>query len=270
MRKRIYTVAFVILLAMTLIMFGKEKSGHDGDALPPMSDSALRQLELSYLRTVVDESLTPYSSIELAGIENIATSSEDGTPYLILKLFPGQQKKNNGIRSEVSIDYPYVVGDTITYSWQFRIPENFPSDAPQNRWWVLADWHDQPDLNKGETWGTYSGVGQSAPIIFGYGVMNGQDTVGFSYGHDPVKPIGFFPITKGSWHTITMTVRWSQGEDGAARVFVDGKKEPEFAVHGPNMHNMFQHYMKVGMYRHPDIATENTINLRNIKITKEK
>jgi hypothetical protein len=37
---------------------------------------------------------------------------------------------------------------------------------------------------------------------------------------------------------------------------------------GPNMHNDFQHYLKVGMYRHREIQGDNWIYLRDIAIKK--
>jgi len=235
------------------------------------SSTDLRVLEISYLKTAVAPDLIPYANIEIAGIENLATSSDSGKEYLKLRVYGGQPKKNNGIRSEVSIDYPYKEGDTVEYSWQFRIPENFQSDAANgNRWWVFADWHDQPDKNKGETWDTYTA--HSAPIIFGYGYLNGKDQLSLSTGIDGsekgIVPRGLIPITKNTWHTVRMVVKWSQKENGSVKVYFDGATSPTISTTGPNMLNAYQHYMKVGQYRNPDIETDNTINLRNITIKK--
>ncbi len=275
--KKILKAGLLLLVLVVLVILGiaAVKKSHDngqGDVSPniPSTEEGLRALELSYLRTAVDESIIQYSVIEIAGIENISTSTDEGKAYLALHLHPGQSKKNNGIRSEVSIDFPYKEGDTVEYSWQFRIPENFISDAPQNRWWVFADWHDQPDKNKGETWDTY--VAHSAPIIFGYGYLNGKDQLSLSTGIDGsekgIVPRGLIPITKNIWHSVRLVVRWSQKEDGSVKVYFDGATSPTLSATGPNMLNGYQHYMKVGMYRNPDIMTENTINLRNIAISK--
>jgi hypothetical protein len=32
------------------------------------------------------------------------------------------------------------------------------------------------------------------------------------------------------------------------------------------MHNGFHHYLKLGMYRHPEIATENRLDIRDVFI----
>lgn len=37
----------------------------------------------------------------------------------------------------------------------------------------------------------------------------------------------------------------------------------------PNLHNAYQHYLKLGMYRHPDIKTDNWIYLDDLTITKQ-
>jgi len=39
---------------------------------------------------------------------------------------------------------------------------------------------------------------------------------------------------------------------------------------GPNMHNGYQHYLKLGMYRHPAIATENRLDIRDVSIEQLK
>ena len=43
--------------------------------------------------------------------------------------------------------------------------------------------------------------------------------------------------------------------------------KPAAVLDGPNMHNDYQHYLKLGMYRHPDIATANSIFIDDISIT---
>jgi Polysaccharide lyase len=72
-------------------------------------------------------------------------------------LSPGQAKKNNGIRAEISVDYPYKVGDVVRHAWKMRLPDDFKADDPQNRWWVMGQWHDQPDRTLGETWAGFPG-----------------------------------------------------------------------------------------------------------------
>ncbi len=232
----------------------------------PTSKEELRNLELTYLRAVISQAeLLNYAYIEIPGFENIFIGNDEGSPFLALRTYTGQPLKNGGVRAEIAIDYPFKEGDTLLYSWQIRIPENFQSDAPKNRWWIVANWHDQPDVFKGETWKTY--VTKSAPIIFGYGNINGKDLFGFTYGTQRT-PIGTIPVTRNVWHTITVEITWSQTANGKAKVYFDHPSTPVFSVTGPNMLNGYQHFLKTGSYRHPDIVADSTINMRNLTIKK--
>jgi len=47
------------------------------------------------------EDLLPVANVEVAGIENIAILGEGADAHLGLHLFPGQKKRNGGIRAEV-------------------------------------------------------------------------------------------------------------------------------------------------------------------------
>jgi hypothetical protein len=58
------------------------------------------------------------------------------------------------------------------------------------------------------------------------------------------------------------------GAEGKVAVFLDGSKEAVVTGTGPNMHNGYQHYLKLGMYRHPEIATENRVAIRDVSIEK--
>jgi hypothetical protein len=76
------------------------------------------------------------------------------------------------------------------------------------------------------------------------------------------------PVTRGRWHSIEVVIKWSQGSDGRVAVWVDGSKERIVRATGPNMHNGYHHYLKLGMYRHPEIATENRLGIRDVSIEK--
>jgi len=167
-------------------------------ARPSADKAQLRELELTYLRAAVAPDITDFAGLEIATIEQLRLAEEGGRRCLGLRVFPGQPLKNGGVRAEISLDVPYHIGDTVEYEWSFFIPDNFPSDAPQNRWWVLADWHDQPDRNRGESWDGFPI--RSAPIILGYGQIDGQDLIGLSYGSPDPLPVSTFPVQRGRWH----------------------------------------------------------------------
>jgi len=224
--------------------------------------------EREYLGAVLPKELIRYAGIEVPSRENIHVLSDGTGRYLEFRLVPGQAKKNNGIRAEISVDYPYSAGDIVRYRWEMRLPGDFKADEPRNRWWVMGQWHDQPDLTKGETWQGFPG--RSPPVSFNYGRRDGKDFLSLLVGSPKMKSVGLLPIIRDTWHVLDVVIKWSQGDDGRVEVFFDGSRTPAVTGIGPNMHNGFQHYLKLGMYRHPEIATENRLDIRHVFIEKLK
>ncbi len=232
---------------------------------------ASRLEEETYLAAAVAPDLIQYSLFEVASREHIEIIPDAGVE---LRITRGQPKVNNGIRAELSIDYPFVENDTIRYEWQLWVPADFQPD-PQNRWWVFADWHDQPNRTLGETWDAFPS--HSAPLIVGYGhveggqvvggfsVPNSSDVLTITYGTD-YRPLGMFAFNREETTTIRLDVTWSQTERGKMKAWVNGVER--VSATGPNMLNAFQHYFKAGMYRNPEIDTANRVRLSNVKITK--
>ena len=73
-------------------------------------------------------------------------------------------------------------------------------------------------------------------------------------------------IHRGVWHKVCVVIRWSQGEDGSATVSLDDAEKPVAEAHGPNMHNAYQHYFKVGMYQHREILSDNWLHIGDVRI----
>lgn len=227
-----------------------------------------REDELSYLRVVLPEALLDVSNLQVASKNNVAIFTEDENAYLGLRLFARQQKVNSGVRAEISVDYPFQAGETVRYSWRFMLPNDFISDAPQNRWWIMAQWHDQPNPALGESWEEERFL-LSPPIALSFGEADGQIIAVMTYGVDVSRNIGWIPIEKGIWHDISVVIHWSQDESGSASVYFDIASTSIAAATGANMRNDYQHFFKLGMYRHPDIATENWIFVDSINVFKE-
>ncbi|MDP1561702.1 MAG: polysaccharide lyase [Pirellulaceae bacterium] len=228
------------------------------------ADSNDREQELAYLRVLMPTELLPHAHVEVPGLENIAILGEGVEQHLGLRLYPGQKQRNRGNRAEVSLDWPYQEGDTVRYEWRFRVPEDFKSDAPQNRWWIIGQWHDQPDLNRGETWENFPS--RSPPILVGIGEMDGRTAIAIEYGPTQADKQGPIFIERGQWHQLAFVIHWSQQVDGTADVYLDDMARPIHSYSGPNMHNGFQHYLKIGMYRDPAIATDCWIHVANLKV----
>ncbi len=220
--------------------------------LPSISEEA-------YLGAMMDESLLQYSNIDMPGREHLAILGEDG---LELRLIPGQPLLHGGIRAQVGVNFPYMEDDSVRYQWQLRFPTDFQPD-PQNRWWIIAEWHDQPDTSRGESWETFPS--RSAIIMFTYAFIDGQPLLGFHYGPQQAL-IGTLPIRYGEWLTLTADIHWSQQANGWARIYAGSTDQSLFSANGPNMYNAVQHYFLVGLYRHRDITLDSRLQVRGLGI----
>lgn len=218
--------------------------------------------EQEYLSAVVPPDLVGFSNLEVAGYENLSIQTSAGEPFLQFQMSPTQARVNKGNRAELSVDYPFVVGDTVEYSWRLRIPHGSATDAGRNRWWLLAQWHDQPDIRHNQTWANYPE--NSPSIALGYGVVNGQDTLSLTYGAPYQSNISYTTLERGVWHDLRAEITWSGAPDGKAVIYLDGV---EFAsAQGRNMYNSYQHYFKIGTYRHPEIRVSSQIDLDDVSI----
>lgn len=227
----------------------------------------VEQLNACLDAIAVQSELRDCASIEVADASGIILL-DDTDPYVGLRLYPFQPRINNGKRAEVVFDYPYHPGETVSYAWALMIPTVFPSDAPKNRWWIMAQWHDQPDRELGETW---AGFPKHLPaLLLEYGMDNNQDYLEFQYGAGNLQPVGRIPILRSQWLRLRLDIHWSQSADGSASLFVGDDASPTLVAQGPNMFNAFQHYFKLGQYRHPDINTENWVYIDEVSIVKQE
>ncbi len=231
-------------------------------------NDSLREQELSYLKQVMGPDLLPYAKIEISDISQIQKIHNELGNYLGLRVYDKQSRKNKGVRAEISIDYPYQSGDTVEYHWRFMIPSNFQSDSTgislKNRWWLMGQWHDQPDRSRGENWDNYPS--HSPSIAFGYGINQGQDVLSLNYGAPQPAPIRLVPFERNKWQDVRVKIHWSLENDGFISVFFNNSKEPVAFAKGRNMYNNFQHYFKIGMYRHPEIKGDSWFFLDDVRI----
>ena len=150
------------------------------------------------------------------------------------------------------------------------MPDDFISDTPKNRWWVIGQWHDQPNKHKSETWEDFPSY--SPPIGLHLGELDGKIGIALSCGttNDNKKQSIHGPIyfEKGQWQEIALHITWSQEHIGSIELFLNDMTAPALTVNGPNMNNAYQHYLKVGMYRHPEIHTDNEIFIDDLNVSK--
>lgn len=174
------------------------------------------------------------------------------------------QKIYNGVRAEVVVNYPFNEGDQVTYQLEVKFPEVFQADDKENnRWWLIAQWHDQPNKNIGETWKNFPSL--SPPIAIYVESRDGVPGMGLiMFGKNKLS---WNPIPLEKWLTLNITMRWSSQDDGIVDFSV--KQYPEFQVNvtGKNMNNAYQHYLKFGQYRHPNIKLSSQVMFKNLAIS---
>lgn len=199
---------------------------------------------------------------------------------------------NKGTRAEFSKDFGDMAGEEAIYRWEFLVPKshqdipiwNTQTDTPN--WQTLAQFHDQPDPSKGESWKTYPG--NSSPLKLGYAyidfdephlqkqlknpevrkvferfdVRSGDSVVALIYDY---KPQVVIPIIKGEWVPVELHVRWSRADDGYGIIRIGGEDAQHFKVQGRNMINDMPHYFKLGLYRNPAIQHESSVFVRDFE-----
>lgn len=206
----------------------------------------------------VSQALNAPELVKFMYLETLPSYSYTNYDQVNFLLKPGQQKLYGGIRSELAIDYPYKKGEKVRYKFSLKIPKDFIHDL-NNRWWLVAQWHDQPDPNLGQTWKGFPS--NSPPISMFLKAVNGSVGVGVNYmGNNNF----WFKLTPDEWHIFTFDILWSKGLDGNLILTIDGSNTREYK--GKNMLNDYQHYLKIGMYRHPNINSFNRVSFKELSI----
>ncbi len=196
----------------------------------------------------------------------------------------------NGIRAELTFDAHQREGETGMYRWKVLIPIDYSdvriedSEGAPN-WQLMGQWHQQPVWFAGETWDRFQGQGESPAIGINYYFIDQSDPSyqqemasdpqvlevhGFdaswdqqpvfllTYGTPPL-PIAFYPIEKGRWIELELTIEWSQGPDGSVLATIDGAPFTNGVEYGANMWNRESQYFKFGLYRNPNILPDQTV-----------
>lgn len=204
--------------------------------------------------------LAGYLSLEAATCDAI-TLGDDSIGF---RLDKNSKKAYNGMRSEVAINFPFRQGDTVRYSWEMKFPAEFESDTPLNRWWLVAQWHDQPDKRLNQSWADV--VPGPPPVSLYLDERDGVLGLGIRSGGENKRSWAELP--RGEWLKMSVTIHWSRERDGEVALAVAGHPEFSSLVKGPNMRNDYQHYLKFGQYRHPGITSSGEVTFRRVSITK--
>lgn len=208
----------------------------------------------------IDKGLLPFLSLEIPACANILLGENHAG--FVLNDFNIQI--HNGIRSEIAIDYPFVEGDVIEYRWSVMLPSNGAPGAESYRWWLIAQWHDQPDPRLGETWAGFKA--QSPPVSVFVERRNGILGIGLNSLRGQKGQ--WTPVPTDMWMKIRVMIHWSQGRDGYVRLTVDDHPEIVLSATGKNMLNGYRHYFKGGQYRDPLIRQQAVVYMKNIHFRK--
>lgn len=208
----------------------------------------------------IDRALIPLLNLEIPSCSNIQLADS----YASFVLNEENEKLHNGIRSEISINYPFAEGDTVEYRWSIMVPSKDAPGSDEHRWWVIAQWHDQPDPRLGETWANFKG--QSPPVAI-Y-IENRNGSVGIGLEGILGKKITWTPVPTDVWLDLRVIVHWSTSDNGSVNLSVDGHPEFDFVSVGRNMLNSYQHYFKAGQYRDSTIRKYSVINIKSLRFRK--
>ena len=230
-------------------------------------------------------------------LDLVTTPARRGARSLGLSAHQGSTA-NGGTRAELTWDPGDRAGSTAYYAWSVWIPPDWPDidrvKDPSGRpnWQILAQFHDQPDCQLGETWDDYAGKGQSPPISLQYFWLTREDpdvqavfdqgtaerVVGLTEASRERPQQGLLvgvppelravaPIEKGRWYDLRLAVSWSSGESGRVEWTLNDVTVVNHA--GRNMLNAASHYFKVGLYRNPEIVPDQRLFLDEIFVTHD-
>lgn len=172
---------------------------------------------------------------------------------------------NGGERAEISLIDSDPLCSEAWYRWSFMVPEEY-IDTPDARWTLFGQWHDQPE--EGQSWDDFPNHSPMIGVYYGHETTDDPDYgIKVYYGlHENNRPVfdDGFTIEKGRWYTLKFHILWSRSDDGFIELWIDGERVTpyngtDYKLYGANMYNSAPAYLKLGIYRDPDVDTTNSI-----------
>lgn len=208
----------------------------------------------------IDPPLIPILNLEIPSCANINVAED----YAGFVLNDENIRLNNGVRSEIAIDFPFQEGDVIEYRWSVMLPSVGAPGGEGGPWWLIAQWHDQPDPRLGETWANFKA--EPPPVAVFVERRNGVLGIGLnSLGGQKGQ---WSPVPTNVWMNIRVMIHWSRGGDGYVRLTVDDRPGIVLSAMGVNMLNRYRHYFKAGQYRAPWVRQYAVVYMKNIRFRK--
>ena len=182
-------------------------------------------------------------------------------------------------RVELSLKLPYadeypMDGRPVFYGWSVYFPTDFyfNSSVEHDGFNIVGQWFHRPEANQSwEEWERNHGGKKGSPSVSiryeeladgttGLGVLtrpnvNSQSTL-----------IGERAIQLGEWNDIIFEVKWSMGNDGYIQAWLNGGSFTDGKYTARNMYTSTPKNLKLGLYRGPNVLSENTIYYDEIRI----
>ena len=184
-------------------------------------------LELSnriFNTLVYQRELRDYFGIEIPHKKNVIIR-RDCVGFFLDKDTP---MLNYGRRSEVAFDFPFQSGDTILYSWKIKIPKNFALGNFKKNSWILGQWHDQPNKDKGETWENFPP--NNPAFFYQLRVISGELYLAPTLMQTEPMANQLIPLRPNKWLKVSTKIKWSLKTDGEINIFVDERKSPHASL----------------------------------------
>lgn len=208
-------------------------------------------------RSFLNSSLSDHIKYQFSH-ENIIPTS---TGCLGLRINQNFKVRSNGHCVEAAINYPYEENDWVIYSYDISIPEMCPPFSSE-KFYYISCFEQQLE---GDEQDKQEFLNLKTPLGLKIGSLFNKDYINIVYKGVPDQDAPVIKIKRGEFFNVTFSVKWSQGEDGRARVIVDGES---YDFSGSNMYNSKPNKLRLGHFRDVSIQTENDLYFRNPSIMK--
>lgn len=186
---------------------------------------------------------------------------------------------NDKSRVELSLKLPYadeypMDGRPIFYGWSIYFPQDFyfNTSVERDNFNIVGQWFHRPDPGQSwEEWENNHGGKKGSPSVSiryeeladgttGLGILtrpnvNSQSTL-----------IGEREIQLGQWNDIIFEIKWSMENDGYIQAWLNGGSFTDGKHTAKNMYTSTPKNLKLGLYRGPNVLSENTIYYDEIRI----
>lgn len=197
-------------------------------------------------------------------------------------------------RSEFDKDFEDNYWSDVWYSWDVYIPNNYKDVTLKNEidwisnWQIIWQWHNKPDESIWEVWDELTE--QSPPISIEYNYLSLGDPEykklvvswrifelnGYTSWLDktsilwltywiPPETIAIVPIKKWEWINLVFNIKWSKDNFWFIELLVNDESVTKGKFYWANMYNKISNYLKIWIYRNPNIKSSNSVYFSQVK-----